>query len=112
MKPREQHSKPRAIVLDAADTVGVMLDDAKSGENIQIIGMVTGTIIATEAITFGHKIALYDHKKGTVVKKYGEVIGCATVNFQKGSLVHLHNLISSVDRYLIKRIHIGGGKTE
>jgi altronate dehydratase len=112
MTAKEKFTKPRAIVLDTSDTVGVILDDVKNGESVHIIGMNNDTITAIDVIEFGHKIALYDHRKGDVVKKYGEIIGSATVDIPKGSWIHLHNLISNLDHYLNKRIHIGRGETE
>ena len=62
---------------------------------------------AAESISFGHKIALCDHQKGDMIRKYGETVGCATKDFKKGSWVHIHNVISIVDHHLIDRINIG-----
>lgn len=107
MHIKSPHKKVHALVLNPADTVGVMLEDVKAKTEVHIIGAITGTLIAAESIQFGHKIALCDHQKGDVVRKYGEKIGCTTTDFQKGSRVHIHNLISSVDRHLMDRLHSG-----
>lgn len=40
----------------------------------------------------GHKIALYDIKRGEDIIKYGYPIGCATENISKGESVHSHNM--------------------
>jgi altronate dehydratase small subunit len=58
----------------------------KSGrmEEIKIIG----------DIPYGHKIALKAIHKGEQITKYGEEIGIATKEIQKGEYVHVHNLDS------------------
>ena len=40
----------------------------------------------------GHKIALYDIKKGADIIKYGYPIGYAAENIEKGKIVHSHNM--------------------
>lgn len=45
-------------------------------------------------VPYGHKIALKDIRKGEEITKYGEEIGVATRDIQKGDYVHVHNLDS------------------
>ena len=49
---------------------------------------------ALEAVPYGHKIALQDIAKGQIIVKYGEEIGMASSDIQKGEHVHIHNLES------------------
>lgn len=51
----------------------------------------------TNGIPAGHKVALCDIKKGDFIIKYGQVIGRATENINKGDWVHSHNLKSHLD---------------
>lgn len=45
-------------------------------------------------IPYGHKIAVTPIGKGELIIKYGEEIGIATADIQKGEYVHVHNLDS------------------
>lgn len=79
----------RLLVINEIDTVGTLLEDAKShdiciykDEKIDII----------EEIKFGHKVALKDISKEENVYKYGEVIGYALEDITKGQWVHNHNM--------------------
>ena len=51
----------------------------------------------TPAIPAGHKVALRDIPKGQYVIKYGQVIGRATMDIQKGDWIHSHNLRTQLD---------------
>jgi altronate hydrolase len=50
------------------------------------------TITAAHGIPAGHKVALRDLSSGTLVRKYGHVIGAATRDIRLGEHVHVHNL--------------------
>ena len=52
------------------------------------------TIEAIGDIPYGHKIALMAISKGDIIVKYGEEIGMASRDIQKGEYVHVHNLDS------------------
>ncbi len=67
-----------AIIINEKDNVGV-------------------TLTGTETIPAGHKYALCEIKKGETVIKYGEIIGRATSDIQKGEWVHTHNVKSHLD---------------
>ena len=105
-------SGSQAIVLNKSDTVAVVLVDVEKGTDIRLFGAVTGTVTAAEPIEFGHKVALTNHQKSDGIRKYGEIIGNASRNIEKGSWVHIHNLESCVDQFLQHRIEVGRGKTE
>lgn len=77
------------------DHVGVAVEDIESGE--EVVGAFmdgSGRVKLTirEKVPLGHKIALRHIKKGEKVVEYGEVIGAATKEVQKGGHVHTHNL--------------------
>ncbi len=55
------------------------------------------SLAGTESIPAGHKFALRDIAKGEYVIKYGEIIGRATSDIQKGEWVHTHNVKSHLD---------------
>lgn len=81
------------LVMDAADHVATAIRDIAAGETIQYV--VQGkreTVAAAEPIPFGHKISIVDIPEGEHVRKYGEVIGQATVAIATGHHVHVHNI--------------------
>lgn len=57
-------------------------DKKGNSEIIQVIGDVP----------YGHKIAVKPIRKGELIIKYGEEIGAATRDIEKGEYVHVHNL--------------------
>jgi altronate dehydratase len=73
------------------DNVAVALKDLKAGEVVEVNNFKMRLI---EDVSFGHKIALKDIKKGEKVIKYGEVIGQAIIEIKKGAHVHVHNIKS------------------
>jgi len=77
------------LVLRPDDDVGVARRDLSAGERV-VIGDREVTVAA--AVPAGHKIALTDLPEGARVRKYGEVIGVATVAIAAGDHVHTHNL--------------------
>jgi altronate dehydratase small subunit len=85
--------------------LALKVDDLDNVATIFANGIVDGTVIEVrdkkgnmEEITvhgdvpYGHKIALYDLKKGDHIIKYGECIGAASKDIAKGDYVHVHNL--------------------
>lgn len=83
---------PRALRLDQHDNVAVVIDALAPGDEV----VVEGTqVTASQAIGFGHKVALAPIPAGTPVRKYGEVIGIATADIEAGAHVHVHNVVSA-----------------
>lgn len=80
------------LVLDERDSVAVATRDLVAGEVVAARGT---SVRILEAIPFGHKVALTDIPRGTAVKKYGEIIGTATANIERGAHVHVHNVVSA-----------------
>jgi altronate dehydratase small subunit len=82
-----------AIVIDSKDNVATALQSLKKGTLIRTaVGEWQVDTTIAQDIPYGHKVAIKDIKKGTAVIKYGEVIGLATENIEKGYLVHVHNV--------------------
>lgn len=79
------------IILHPADTVAVAAKSLEAGTDI-------GGGVVSAAIPFGHKVALTDIAAGSPVRKYGQVIGVATVDIPAGAHVHVHNLAMSAER--------------
>lgn len=89
-----------ALVMDTADDVATALDDLSAGETLP---PTEGTPVDTslelrEDVPFGHKIAIRRIGAGDEVRKYGEVIGRATVAIDPGEWVHTHNCESTRGR--------------
>ncbi|WP_319521437.1 UxaA family hydrolase [uncultured Desulfosarcina sp.] len=83
----------RALIMNPKDNVATTLKEIQSGDTVEIPrGEEVYTVIATEDIPFGFKIAVEDIPKGAMILKYGETIGMASQPIAKGELVHVHNL--------------------
>jgi hypothetical protein len=90
-------NEPRCFVVNAKDNVATLLDDAERGV-AQLLGSASApSVELVEPILLGHKVALTDIPSGTPILKFGEVIGTAKADIQRGSWVHLHNLASRYD---------------
>ncbi len=75
---------PRFIRLSAADNVVVCVDKAPAG------GVIEG-VTTREPIMRGHKMAVRPIARGEAIRKFGQVIGFASVDIGAGSHVHEHN---------------------
>jgi altronate dehydratase len=78
----------RVLVLDERDSIAVALEPLEPGDRV-------ASVLVTEAIPFGHKVALTAIAEGSTVLKYGEVIGIAISAIEPGAHVHVHNLVSA-----------------
>jgi altronate dehydratase small subunit len=82
-----------AIVMDGNDHVATCLRDVIAGQTITYrAGERLVELKALSDIPFGHKISICPIAADTHVRKYGEVIGRATVAIEPGEHVHVHNL--------------------
>lgn len=83
------------IILHPSDNVGTAVADLATGDRVD----VGGTLVAvSEAVPFGHKVALTPIKAGETILKYGESIGLALVEIRQGGCVHVHNVESQRGR--------------
>lgn len=91
--------KKQAVVIKNQDNVATVLLDIKKGEEVNMfVGDKNITILATDAIPFGHKIAIKKIQNKERIIKYGESLGRATQNIEVGSHVHVHNVESERGR--------------
>ena len=85
----------RAIVMDGKDNVATLLSETEANNEIRIVdGDQKFTAHVKERIPFGHKVSLKNIARGEEIIKYGEVIGRAVDDIQKGTHVHVHNVES------------------
>lgn len=86
----------KAILMNTKDTVATALEPILKGDHVDILfqGKVLETIRANQDIDIYHKISRETIPVGTVIYKYGEVIGKSTKDISKGDYVHVQNIES------------------
>lgn len=85
----------KVIVLDESDNVATAIAEIAEGEKVEAGSRV---VVASEAIPFGHKVALVRIPNGQQILKYGESIGLAKGDIAEGTCVHTHNVDSQRGR--------------
>jgi hypothetical protein len=88
----------RSFQVHPTDNVATLIDDARGGQSVQVLGPGARVITAGEPIAQGHKIALRDIGADEPVIKFGVPIGRATKPIRAGDWVHLHNCMSNFDQ--------------
>ncbi len=87
--------KPKLVVINAKDIVATAIEKLAAGTEVSLDYQGQPLIIKLLSnISFGHKVALRDIKKGETIVKYGESIGVATQDIAKGEHVHTQNVES------------------
>lgn len=87
--------KHRAIVMSGGDNVATALENLETNCAVEVRkGAELKKYILKEDIPFGHKFATETIRVGTIVVKYGQVIGAATQDIQEGAHAHVHNVES------------------
>ena len=76
-----------SIRLNTEDNVVVAMRELDSGCRID-----TEKLVTKNPIPAGHKMATGAIRKGDYVRKYGQIIGVASIDIQAGDHVHTHNL--------------------
>ena len=90
-----RNRQPAAITIKEPDNVATALKELKSGDQAKVvIGEKEQSIRLKNDIRFLHKFALMNIKQGQMIIKYGQVIGKAVQDINKGEHVHTHNLRS------------------
>lgn len=85
--------KTNALLIHGNDSVVTLMESVKKNEAVSWLENESiASVTALEDIQKYHKIAIRDIKKGSQVTKYGENIGTALSDIQKGAWVHTHNL--------------------
>jgi altronate dehydratase small subunit len=86
-------AEKRALILHPKDNVASVMEEVSSGDQVVVQGGNLALLLrAVDRIPFGFKVATEDIPHGDPVLKYGEVIGTASKDIQKGALVHIHNI--------------------
>ena len=81
------------IRIHPKDNAAVALRDIAAGETAR---WENGTLVCTQAIPQGHKVALAPIAAGENVVKYGFPIGHAKVDIAAGEHLHTHNVASNL----------------
>jgi len=90
--------RAEAFRIHADDNVATLLADAQADTLVAVRGDGEAVeVLATQAISAGHKIALRALAEGDRVIKYRFPIGQATHSIAAGDWVHLHNCRSLYD---------------
>ena len=75
--------------INELDNVAVALENVAAGE---ILSTGAGEFKALTDVPAGHKIALEPIRSGEKIIKYGNAIGVATCDIEKGCHVHTQNI--------------------
>ena len=81
----------RLLQLTPHDNVAMATTPLSSGESITIDGV---SVVLSQDVLTGHKVAMVSIAAGQKVIKYGLAIGSATAEIRPGDCVHTHNLES------------------
>ncbi len=93
------HEK-RLLQLSPKDNVCAVAVPIKAGERIEIRGQ---SVIISQPLPMGFKVANQPIAMGEKVLKYGAPLGTATADIAIGELVHTHNLKSDyLPTYLLE----------
>ena len=88
----------RAIQMKKNDNVATALETLEVKEKASGVlpsQEVIEQVEMKQAVPFGHKLAIKAIAKGDAVIKYGETIGQAAQNIERGEYVHIHNVTSN-----------------
>ena len=88
----------KAIMIDDNDNVATAITAIGIGDDVEILSSkqeIIHHIKAKDSLPLGHKVAIFDIKKGGDVKKYGTAIGKTSKNIKSGEYVHIHNVESN-----------------
>lgn len=86
----------RALRVNTSDNVVTVLAALDPGEAVLVMERDGSSfdLVVHDPIPFGHKAAVTAISRGQDVIKYGESIGMATRQIERGEHVHVHNLDS------------------
>ncbi len=79
----------QVILVNSKDNVVTAVSEILENTTISVNSQI---ITVKQSISFGHKIAIDDIKKGEDIIKYGESIGMAKEDIAQGKWVHTHNV--------------------
>ncbi|MBI4900292.1 MAG: altronate dehydratase [Actinobacteria bacterium] len=78
------------LLLHGTDDVYVALRPLESGETVTLAGEQPLTL--RDDVVPGHKVARRDLAAGSLVHKYGQIIGAVVEDVPRGGHIHTHNL--------------------
>lgn len=81
--------REQAILLHPADDVVIAKENLAAQAEVHAAGI---RLQLLQEIRAGHKIARHRVARGSPLRRYGQVIGYATVDIEAGEHVHVHNL--------------------
>jgi altronate hydrolase len=93
---------PAAIRIDERDNVAVALRPVAAGDRVDVGGE---SVVATQDVPAGHKIALRALERDASVTKYGVPIGLVTEGVAAGDWIHSHNLKTALSGLLEYAYH-------
>lgn len=85
-------NKAKLLIMKKSDNVAIAIRPIEAGETVSDIKREV-SVVATEKIPFGFKIAICEIIKDGVIYKYGEPIGKSIETISAGQLVHVHNIV-------------------
>jgi altronate dehydratase small subunit len=89
----------KAVVMEVVDNVATVVEPIDAPGEIVVEAPSDKIVVhITDNIPFGHKFAIRDIPKGSLILKYGEPIGIASIDIKAGEHVHVHNLESKRGR--------------
>lgn len=80
--------------VNDTDTVVTVTAPARAGDKVSysLADGTRKTVVASGDIPQYHKMAVFNHRPGDFVYKYGAKIGIAAADIAAGDHVHTHNL--------------------
>jgi altronate hydrolase len=81
--------------LATDDDVAIARDEVPAGAVVDLPD--GGRLYVSAPVPRGHKVALRDLPAGSLVRKYGHVIGVTTADVTAGQHVHVHNIVMPPD---------------
>lgn len=84
---------PVGILVHPDDNVVTVPEGAQAQALISVRGMAQAIALHAE-VPAGHKVAVRAISAGDTVVKYGQAIGIAVADIQRGEHVHIHNMVS------------------
>ncbi len=88
--------KARGLQINDLDNVATVFGEVEEKQYVEIITKSGSRFViqSLEKVPYGHKVATKEIKMGEQITKYGEEIGKATQDIERGGYVHVHNLES------------------
>ncbi len=95
VKKEEMVKRVNSILINETDNVATAIVELQRGDiGLYSINGKEIEVPITEHIPPFHKFAIRNIGKAQTVRKYGEAIGQAILDIEKGSHIHDHNIVS------------------